>query len=60
MVEEMKIEEKVTEALDYAIATIQAFSVNDRHGAIVKSAMILSLNQLIAQMEGGANSANAQ
>jgi len=46
------VEEHVTEALDYAIATIGAYSAKDRHDSIVKAAMTLSLNQLIAQMEG--------
>ena len=51
-VHEATVEEYITSILDDAIRSIQVYGNHDRHDAIVKSAMTLSLNQLIAQMEG--------
>ena len=51
-VHEATVEEYITSILDDAIKSIQVYSNHDRHDAIVKSAMTLSLNLLIAQMEG--------
>lgn len=45
------VEKFVAGILDEAISKIQSYESKDRHDSIVKSAMTLSLNQLVAQME---------
>lgn len=46
----MTAQEKITQILDNAIATIGEVESDSRQDSVMKSAMILSLNQLILQI----------
>lgn len=49
----MDVKETISQILDNAIAQIAEIESTCRTDSVIKSAMTLSLNQLIAQMEGG-------